>query len=109
MEPLTIFLSIIWGFLFIGIIGCGYMLVRNDWVLKKQLGWSNTVSDYLKHLVRNHQNHVDHNLIYQCHQNTVSDFQYMMKKFWIWDFEKFILDQELYDMIINHKVPPKKE
>lgn len=103
MNPI---LAIVLAIGAIGITLCVFMLRRNAWVYQQRVGWVNKFYDYVHWCIDNDQ------ATYNRYRNSwacdaVADYETMLRRFWLWDLESFVVDREAYEAVMDfHSNPP---
>ncbi len=73
-----------------------YVLIRSQWVFVQQGKFIDAVHVYNQDLIKQGR-YLEESMPYEC--PTYADYDYMMKKFWVWDVNKFIYDERLRDAL----------
>lgn len=90
MDEIIIF-SFLGIFCILGIclIGCFYMLFRNNWVYKRRVELINEVSNFIEPLIKENPPSLNVQNPWTSLDKLPSEGE-MMFRFWIWDVNKFI-------------------
>lgn len=87
---ITILLLISVFTLFLGIL-------RNKWVYKRRIEWNEKADKALRFAARNDEK-LTYSFIIRCFDAFVS-YDKMVLMFWVWDFDKFVKDEEAYNYV----------
>ena len=103
MSVLDVGLFTLAGFLILVLLFCVYMLIRNEWVFKKKMWWNEKVHRANRNFIRSGEA-LEQGVLpdwFKWPYDGLFDYGKMMSKFWCWDVNKMIADEEAYDFVVK--------
>ena len=74
-------------------------LIRNEWVYKRRIEFNSAIFNFRRNLITQDYNLYKQLPDYRAFTNAVYSYNRMLFYFWIWDFDKLVANQKLYNMI----------